>query len=318
MRAFTTRCAFVVVTLVVLSGCRGMGWGRKNTSPTASTTAPQLPSANATPPGGTPAMPSSTAGPAGSYADHAPPAGYPSQPAGYTGGAPGAEHAVAAQNGPYSESYGGAPAQPPAGGGYAQTPYQAPTDAGYPPPAAAPAATAGYGAPAGDAPAAGHAGTPYADPAAAGGQVADQRYGGPSYPAQPEQAAADRYGAAPDHTAGGPPANGVAGGEVGVGAEHYQPGNTGYTPGQTGYSPPGVPPYQTPATNAAATPRRDPYYRPGGTSDYLPTGGGVPSASSTNYGVPMPPAGAEAYPPAASYTPPANPPANYPPPMPPQ
>ena len=55
----------------------------------------------------------------------------------------------------------------------------------------------------------------------------------------------------------------------------YQPGNTGYEAGNTGYNPPGVDPYKSPATanNYAAAPRRDPGYRPGGTSDYRPSDG---------------------------------------------
>jgi hypothetical protein len=62
---------------------------------------------------------------------------------------------------------------------------------------------------------------------------------------------------------------------------NYQPGNTGYEPGNTGYNPPGVDRYQSAAggaTNYATTPRRDPFYRPGDTSDYRSTTVGSHSA----------------------------------------
>lgn len=62
-------------------------------------------------------------------------------------------------------------------------------------------------------------------------------------------------------------------------SDDYVPGDTGYRPGHTGYDPPGVAEYQVPAaTNAVQAAsqravRRDPLYRPGGTSDYLPASG---------------------------------------------
>jgi hypothetical protein len=51
------------------------------------------------------------------------------------------------------------------------------------------------------------------------------------------------------------------------------------------------------------TPRRDPYYRPGGTTDYAPQGGVTPSASPDRYSTPAP-GGSDPYAqPAGNYQP---------------
>jgi hypothetical protein len=88
--------------------------------------------------------------------------------------------------------------------------------------------------------------------------------------------------------AGAPPADRYAAGNDSTASGAYQPGNTGYNPGNTGYSPPGVEPYQTAAVDAgAASARRDPYYRPGSTSDYLPSSTSQATApSGDRYGTP--------------------------------
>ncbi len=52
----------------------------------------------------------------------------------------------------------------------------------------------------------------------------------------------------------------------------YQPGSSDYDPGNTGYSPPGVPAYESGAPSNVVAARKDPYYRPGGTTDYVPAG----------------------------------------------
>jgi hypothetical protein len=258
---------------------------------------------------------------------------------------------LAPQNGPYTETYGQAAGQsgttpnaygPPSGAyptsGAPTAPYQAPgtqipaysgqTTPSYP-------ATPAYPATAVDPnavpPAAGNYGNPAPPAGGSYGTPADNRYSSdqnvPST-APPEPAPANGYAATPSESAtvngaasSGPPA-----------AERYQPGNTGYTPGNTGYSPPGVAPYQMPAQpNLVSTgERKDPYYRPGGTSDYVP-GGGTRVASSAatatapqadRYGAPatgapadpysQPPGGAsQGYQPPASYQPPANPNGGY-------
>src|SRR5262249_11343996 len=99
-------------------------------------------------------------------------------------------------------------------------------------------------------------------PGGAGGsgyQVADNRYASDRYAASQANTPTDRYAASGD------PA-GAAATEQPAG-DRYQPGSTNYNPGQTGYAPPGVQPYQTPAQpNVSSGSRRDPYYRPGGTS----------------------------------------------------
>ncbi len=69
----------------------------------------------------------------------------------------------------------------------------------------------------------------------------------------------------------------------------YNPGSSEYDPGNTGYSPPGVPEYQSPAPPNAVAARKDPYYRPGGTTDYVPPGQ-TPTATADRYNNP-----AEAY-----------------------
>jgi hypothetical protein len=94
-------------------------------------------------------------------------------------------------------------------------------------------------------------------------------------------------------------------------APTYQPGNNGYNPGQTGYEPAGAPAYQSPApaygaptTQPAGSPyatptydasqgtpqyqapapmqNRSPRYRPGGTSDYMPTRGAQMTQPTTS------------------------------------
>ena len=110
---------------------------------------------------------------------------------------------------------------------------------------------------------------------------ADNRGAGSYAAPQAEQSAADRYSAATTDAA-----------DSSAGSAHgYQPGNTGYTPGATGYSPPGVSAYETTAPpNVVATPKGDPYYRPGSTSDYLPRGSSQPATSpatgADRYGAP--------------------------------
>lgn len=331
MRAFSARFAIVVATVSAVAGCRSgggspWGFGRKSTDPTVTGHAePQLPSANATSPGYGSSYTASTApGSTSAFSEPAGAAPYPGQPTGYTGmpttpGAmPGAAPANYAANtavpqqGPYNENYG----QPPAGSAqpYPTTGYPATSTpngyqaggqmgaAGAPPHAADPyvnagpyaAADGGYGAPPADnaAPSGSPSNNgPYQadDPNASGGyRTADSRYGAADpYVAQPEQSAADRYGASSEpQTPNAPPASSTS-------REPYRPGSTGYHPGQTGYSPPGVPTYQVPAPpNVVSTPRTDPYYRPGGTSDYAPTTGATtpsartPSASTDRYNTP--------------------------------
>ncbi|HEY2882680.1 MAG TPA: hypothetical protein VGJ15_09610, partial [Pirellulales bacterium] len=74
----------------------------------------------------------------------------------------------------------------------------------------------------------------------------------------------------------------------------YEPGNTGYTPGagaapvgSTSYNPPDV--YSTTSATAAAglPARKEPNYRPGGTSNYAaPAGGAVQPSTSGPSGMP--------------------------------
>jgi hypothetical protein len=135
------------------------------------------------------------------------------------------------------------------------------------------------------------------DPNSAGAyRAADNRYSNDRYStgaAQPEQTAADRYAAASE--AAGDPGRNDAGVPGSSSSDRYQPGNTGYNPGQTGYSPPGVPPYQVPGQpyqvpgqpNVVSTPRREPYYRPGTTSDYTPSGNArAPTPPTDRYHAP--------------------------------
>jgi hypothetical protein len=91
---------------------------------------------------------------------------------------------------------------------------------------------------------------------------------------QGEQPPADRYAN---------PGDGAATSDAST-STAYQPGATGYNPGQTGYAPPGVEPYQVPGqANVVQPTRRNPYYRPGGTGDYVSTGGtGTPAASTAD------------------------------------
>jgi hypothetical protein len=98
------------------------------------------------------------------------------------------------------------------------------------------------------------------------------------YGAQPEQAVADGYGA-PSQS--GDPSTPEA--SSSYAGDPYRPGSTEYNPGQTGYSPPGVPQYQMAGQpNVVSTERKDPYYRPGGTSDFSPTTGAqTPTASAS-------------------------------------
>ena len=122
---------------------------------------------------------------------------------------------------------------------------------------------------------------PTADPAAAA-YTADNRYANPyAGAAQPEQAAADHYGAqqsADPYGTGNPAAPPAAPPAAAPPAGGYQPGTSSYTPGDTGYSPPGVPKYEMPAQPNVIANRSDPHYRPGGTGDYL---GGAPTATAT-------------------------------------
>ncbi len=234
-----------------------------------------------------------------------------------------AANTAAPQNGPYNEAYG----QPPTGStqAYPSTPgYQAPNTQGAyqaatgqpgDPGAAAQAYGAGsgnshvdtappatsYGAPADTyrntspatgPPTNGPADYQATDPNSAGAyRAADNRYS--TGAAQPEQTAADRYAAGGG--AAGDPGRNDAGVPGSPASDRYQPGNTGYNPGQTGYSPPGVPPYQVAGQpyqvpgqpNVGSTPRREPYYRPGTTSDYVP-GGSVraPAPPTDRYNTP--------------------------------
>jgi hypothetical protein len=222
--------------------------------------------------------------------------------------------AAAPQNGLYNEGYGQAQVAPastdqsayqtPQGGAY-QSPAApgaqgyAPPAQGYAPPAADPYATGAqpaannyaqppagnYAQPAdGYAPQAQPPASAYATPDAASGgayppsdgQYANDRYSTDT--AQPEQAAADRYAASNSEPVAQPAAEQS---QAAPGGERYQSGSTGYNPGQTGYSPPGVAPYQMPGQpNTTSSPRRDPYYRPGGTSDYS-TGAVTPAAATS-------------------------------------
>jgi len=336
MHAILGRCGIVAATIVFASGCgssKGWTWGRKNPPNMASMSSappsPQLPSAGAVPANYSPNNVAGGPGAANPY-DPAQGTGFPGQPAGYNnpGGAPAAAHPAVSnqpysppnvgmpQTGPYNEGAPGHPAAAPPAGNYAGHPAADPYSAGQ-------AAAGGYGGPTENyRPPVQGAADPYAQGGAAAGapysqtgspygpggaapesapQVADNRYADRyATSGQPEQAAADRYAAA--HAA-----------DPQGGAAPYQPGNTGYQPGNTGYSPPGVPPYQMPSQpNVVSPTRRDPYYRPGGTSDYMPTGGqqmpaagGAPGSAdrySNPTGAGMP---ADPYAPPGGYQPPA-------------
>jgi hypothetical protein len=87
--------------------------------------------------------------------------------------------------------------------------------------------------------------------------------------ADASQGAAGQYGAPPN--------------DGGSSANRSAPAGTAYNPGQTGYAPPGAAPYQS----SAATSRHEPYFRPGNTSDYLPSGNSqAPGGPTDRYGVP--------------------------------
>jgi hypothetical protein len=310
MRAMLWPVAVVLCATLATSGCRsggsGWSWNRKSDALLASKNDPPLPSAAAS--GSVaPAFAATNAGGAavgGTSAFAAPGSQegspYPAATAGYTppAASPYASHdasqaapAVAAQQGSYAATYGAAVgATPPSAYPSTGTP-----DA-YQPPAAATAAANPYGAPDPYAtPAADPYGAPHppADAAPAAAYTADNRYANPyvAPPAQPEQTAADHYGAqqAGDPYAA-PAASPVAPPET-TGPTHYQPGSTSYVPGDTGYNPPGVPKYESPVgkyevpqqPNVIAK-RADPHYRPGGTSDYL--GGAHATATADRYNNP--------------------------------
>ena len=183
-------------------------------------------------------------------------------------------------------------ASPPAGMS-AEAAAQPYSNAGANPPGASP-----YGAPGSTAAAdpygdASRSANPYrnASSETATSVPAESAAGGDRYnstPAQPEQAAADRYG-----TASTPEAATATGNNA-----YSPPAEDRYQPGNTGYAPPGVPPYSNGTTpNTVDTPRRDPYYRPGGTSDYSPAGGSPPASGA--------PAAEDAYAPPGGYQTPA-------------
>lgn len=70
-----------------------------------------------------------------------------------------------------------------------------------------------------------------------------------------------------------PPAEPARDGVRVAGRDEFRPGDTKYEPGKNGYNPPGAPAYGVPYKKNAAQgvyDRRDPFYRPGGTSDYIP------------------------------------------------
>jgi hypothetical protein len=251
--------------------------------------------------------------PTGAYGSPTPPAGSPPT-GGYQStqtqpnGAPAA--GIGPQTGPYNENLSQAPA---AAQSYPSTPYgSAPANA-YQPPAgqtpvdagqaqAYPSTNAGAYAnsapPAGAAQAPNNATGPYgSSPADPNGsyQTADNRAATDRYassaagPAQADQAAADRYATANAAPAAAPPTDGSY-------------GSSPYVPGQTGYSPPGVPPYQVPGQPAVtAAPRRDPYYRPGGTSDYVSTGSPTSAVTADRYAPPTGAAPPDQYAPPGGY-----------------
>ena len=75
-----------------------------------------------------------------------------------------------------------------------------------------------------------------------------------------------------------------AAGRYNLPASSYVPGASSYVPGNTGYTPPGVSPYQSPATSStlpASNPDDPPPYRPGSTTDYVPLNPGATAPSST-------------------------------------
>ena len=244
---------------------------------------------------------------------------YAAQPAAGGNAAPQAP-AYAAQNGPYGgagatgQAYAGQPAagQPYAGqsngdqattGASAYTaqsgPYEATPSQGGQPPAYTNTATDSYSTPDGGyRTATASSGNPYRNVSVESTTATDSSQPGENRDgttaSQTEASAADSYGAAASEAA--------AGGTATAGDDRYQPGNTGYQPGNTGYTPPGVAPYQMPSQpNVVSTPRRDPYYRPGGTSDYLPSSS--PAANPTDRFAPSSAgaAGSDPYAPPGGY-----------------
>jgi hypothetical protein len=298
MRAMTAQTAIVLATVLALVGCRsggsGWSWNRKNSdAPLAKSADPALPSAGAAPTTdyASSAYSSATAPQveAGSAFAAPPAASYEGAP--YPGataaamtpyGAPPATTPVAdpaataamPQQGAYSNAYGTPPAAAPAA-------YPATGATAYPAPQTAQAsptanpyagadaygAAANYGTPPADqyGSAAAPPANPYDTGAAPVADPAPYPSTSETYPgAQPEQVAANQYGAQqpgadPYGVPDAPPA-----------AAGYQPGSTSYDPGNTGYSPPGVPPYEMPAQPNVVASRKAPYFRPGGTSDYVP------------------------------------------------
>jgi hypothetical protein len=253
-----------------------------------------------------PAGASPEASPYANQAGYTPPASPYGAATQTPAGAAGAGPTAMQQQGSYADAYGAAapPAAAPATaypataapsayqpGSTAATgadPHSAQDPYGTSPSQASPAADHYGAAAASSAPSpydAPPAQPPVADPAAA--YTADARYGSPAAAptAQPEQAAAGGYGAAPTSPASadpyGAPSASPAVAEAPA-AGGYQPGSTNYAPGQTGYSPPGVAPYTVPAEPNVVAQRKDPYYRPGGTSDYA-TGGKTPTAVADRY-----------------------------------
>ena len=300
MRAMTAQTAIVLATVLALAGCRsggsGWSWNRKNSdAPLAKAADPALPSAGAAPTNdyassaytsaNTPQVEAGSAfaaPPAASYQGAPYPGATAAAPAEATtpygappAAAPGVDPtatAAAPQQGAYSDAYGAPPAAAPAypanGAEAYSSPQTAQTPATATPYAGADAYGTGanYGSPPADqygstaAPPANpyDAGAaPTADPAAAYSGT-----GAPYPAAQPEQVAANQYGAQQSGDPYGAPAAPPA--------ADYQPGSTAYDPGNTGYSPPGVPPYETAAPPNVVAARKDPYFRPGGTSDYIP------------------------------------------------
>lgn len=223
--------------------------------------------------------------------------------------------AVAPQTGPYDQNYGQATADPanhgqPAANPYAQPAadpygapanaqaYDAPDAAAYPatPPAAANYPTVSPSA------AGANPGAVVTNPYATGATGQVDNYAGTA-PAQTGAPAADPYASTAqpaadqsqaaygDTAAGQPPLDRYAtSGSENAAASSYPPAGAGYSPGNTGYSPPGVAPYQTASADTGTTAaRRDPYYRPGSTSDYLPSSNSQSTAGAApadRYGTP--------------------------------
>jgi hypothetical protein len=333
MRATIGRYAACAAILLAMTGCRstsgssGWTWGRKSTPAATSvgsngSSAPILPSANATPTNSYASAPSSgsssspypdpgasnpypatqAAGTAYPGNTASAPSSYGATPAAYgAAGAPQTAPGTSPQVGRYNENFG-----QPAGGAYAANPpdhYQStagnnPAGGGAQPPAHGyQGAPNSYSNVAPDPPArdAQANPTPPAGGAYAGGATPDNSYpAGDNHavdrygvaPAQPEQAAADRYATSGDNA---PAADASTN-------SRYQPGATSYNPGQTNYNPPGAAPYQMAAQpNTVQPSRRDPYYRPGGTGDYMPNGSGQTPPAGAPSGQPPQQSGGTIY-----------------------